>query len=85
MKTAIKVAAASFALGVAFASCPHQEIAVEETVDSRTPDEIYVEEFDKCWKDRVTCLQTASDDVCWPPHEACVIKAYRKLKEARGY
>ncbi len=49
-----------------------------------TPDEVFTKEFDACWAAWKECLKIKPDSECFPVHEACAIKAYRKLKKARG-
>jgi hypothetical protein len=63
---------------------PPAEVPAEPTPPQETPDEVFVREFDECWRVYKECLKSKPDSECFPPHEKCVIAAYRKFKKAKG-
>lgn len=62
---------------------PEDDVAPAAPVAAETPEEVFTREFDECWTTWKECLKTKPDSVCFPVHEACAIKAYRKLVKAR--
>lgn len=53
---------------------PPRTCGTTEEVEQR-----YATEFDACWGTYKTCLKQNTESVCFPPHEQCVVKAYRKF------